>query len=189
MISRRALVVLAASAGAAGCYQPELQNCAVACTASAVECAPGWVCSHGRCGPDLESCSPDAPVDSPETADASKIDASKIDAPPAAVDARVVDAPPGFANLTLVVKGKGIISGVDGRDCKNPDHRANLTCDLVVANDTMLTLEAQPNDCLDRWAGGCTTTSGALCMLTVPAAGATVIAQFKPGNGCKLPGE
>lgn len=164
---------------AAGCYAPELRDCAVSCTAAA-DCAPGQVCgADAWCAePSIAGqCSALSLVDAGASGDA------PADAALPRVDAFVPpsDAPPAYA-LTIKIGGRGRVL-VDGLgQC---DHSApGQTCSFPVALGVELVLTAipLPDTQFDKWSGGPCAGQDETCQLIPILLTTFVEAKFRNGS-------
>jgi hypothetical protein len=149
----RLIMLLVTAALAAGCYDPELRDCAVTCH-GAGDCAGGQVCgADGFCAaPDVAGTCRSARAEPPDAA---------------------------LAQLHVTVQGAGEIADISGtftctKDCTYA--RAPGTTVTLVATGL------DDHD-LDRWTAGCSTQGAqaqdATCTITIAAPITTVGAKFK----------
>lgn len=179
LAGRRAAWVsmLAALAGAAGCYSPSLADCTVSCSGPS-ECASGQVCgTDGLCAaPEIAGrCAvpPDAALDAGVVVDAPiamMIDAAMPDAPPL----------PAMVRLRVQIVGKGRVV-VDGRGtCSASMGPGGGDCAFDVARGVAQTVRATPVQ-IDQWFLSWTSPTcrgqSATCTFT-PTGETLVVAQF-----------
>lgn len=123
---------LAALAALAGCYDPSLPDCTVACT-NGDECGPGQVCGDdGLCA-------------APDVADA-------CDERPTP-DGR----PPDPVTLRIVIERRGRVEVVSPEASCESDERDGETCSVTLPAPREITLRAiQTDEPFERWSGlGC----------------------------------
>lgn len=166
-------VALAAIALGAGCYQPEVADCVVACSAGD-RCAEGQICgADGWCAaPEVAG----GCVEGVASDDARGPDAPAADAAPRAPDAarERPDATPPPVELRVVISGRGRVVG-PGIDCST-NHQGGTCAYLVPAGAAIevAAVEVHHHWRFDGWTAGCAGASPA-CTVVAPA---TVAADF-----------
>lgn len=175
---------------AAGCYEPNLADCALTCESNS-DCFGGQVCSAQRlCAGTAVSCGQQPGGDAGVDQDAAfRVDAAHpVDAPPQVdaprqVDARTPtdDAPPDAApmvTLHLHDDGKGRITTNLGFTCDSADPQ-NGDCLVVVVAGVAVTLAAtgEANEVFQSWSGPACVGQSATCTFT-PLVATDVHAKF-----------
>lgn len=160
-------VACAAAVGLA-CYEPELRDCTLTCSAAS-DCADGQVC-----GPDHFCASPElAGSCAARSRDAGVVD-TKPDGPP---------APPGHVPLAIEIDGKGQIT-VHGIGTCRESGPQNGSCLFLVPRATPITADAMPDGGwrFERWTTEtCAGVSIHTCTFT-PSMATTLGAKFKKGH-------
>ena len=139
----------------AGCYEPELRDCAVTCS-STDECGDGHVCAEGVCRAPNATCEPEPGPGMPE---------------------------PREVAIRVVVEGeRGMVVVEDVGTCRleeDDDDRRSTACDWRVITGTQLVVEAhslgQP---FERWTSSTCAGQDASCSVVVDAA-LEIKARFK----------
>ena len=177
-MTRAALVAVVALAG---CYQPEVRDCTIACS-FATDCVDGQ-----QCGSDGWCAAPDVAGSCDERRDAP--DAMRADAePPIEIDASVPDAadpdgmPDVVVKLKLIVEGRGKVTVSPlGEDCYGVNN-GSMTCEYMLgfgSTQHMVPLEEGGGS---QWVGWTTSNCSAQvgeCTLMFTAAETLVVAKFQ----------
>ena len=184
------LVAAAVAAMAlAGCYDPALRDCTVACVAIH-DCADGQSCSAGMCaGPGVtcavQSVDSDGGVAAPADADGAPGDAPAVahDAPATPPDAAAQDT------LRVLIAGKGqvVVDGVG--TCTSSDNTQGDAqgdaqggdCTYQVPAGVQVTAHAQATDNghpFDKWTDAICKTQPGTCVFT-PLPLTAITAHFK----------
>jgi hypothetical protein len=156
----------------AGCYEPELRDCTIACNAAS-DCADGQVC-----GPDqlcVAAEHADRCAEMPSTAGSDSRDAGVSDA--------MLDAMPDAAThaaLEITIEGKGRVNVLGHGYCDSaPPHDG--MCTIVVPINVIRTIgaDAHPDWRFDSWTTSvCAATSINTCTFT-PKGPTPVGVKFK----------
>ena len=137
----------------AGCYEPELRDCAVACS-STDECADGHVCAEGLCRAPNATCEPGPGGGMPE---------------------------PREVLIRVVVDGEGMIVIPDVGTCRfdDSDARDSTACDWRVIAGTQIVVEAHSlGEPFDGWTSSTCAGQDASCSVVVNTA-VEIKAKFK----------
>lgn len=154
----RAWLAAAALALVAGCYDPDLRDCAVACT-NGDECGPGQVC-----GDDGLCASPDV--------------AGTCDQPPGA-DARPPDAPPAVT-LRLEIERKGRLVVEDPASTCESDENGGTSCTVALPSPQWVDVDAIATDePFERWTTSNCTGSQPTCRVFAGPGTTTIGARFE----------
>lgn len=185
------LKTFAVAVALAGCYSPDLRDCAVFCSAE-TDCGPGQVCGSdgmcaapavaGQCGQMIQP-HDGAPGDAAvPPGDGPRLDAFVPPPPDAFVPPPDAFIPPPdaqmFVNLVVVIKDKGRVdvAGIGSCTDMSPMH----TCTFSVPAGIPRTLHAVPGEdrVFDKWEAGVCIGSNPTCVFT-PTAPSLATAKFK----------
>jgi hypothetical protein len=179
LIERSAIV--AALAGVAACYSPELPECVHAC-ATPDDCAPDQTCGSDRlcASPDIaghcDQLGADAPTTPRPDANDDEADAGRLDARPHP------DAEEDVAILRIDIDGRGKVKlGPPlGGDCHSDD-ASGAVCARPVVSGTDITLTSEDGH---GWSfvsyTHCSPATAPTCVVTVGPGTTTVTATFEP---------
>jgi hypothetical protein len=178
LVMRAALVVVVALAG---CYQPEVRDCTIACS-FATDCADGQKCgSDGWCAapPVAGTCD-----ERRENPDAMPIDAE----PPIEIDASAPDAQPDampdvVVKLTVIVEGRGKVRiSPLGEDCIGMNNTSVECGPFLLGFESVQHLVPLQEGGGSEWVGWTTDNCSAFpneCTLTLTAAETLVVGKFQ----------
>lgn len=158
---------------AAGCYEPELRDCTIACSAE-TDCASGQVCgTDGMCAaPDVAGrC-----AERPAMIDAGVIVDGAKPLPDARPDATPLPDAPTQGKLTVNIEGRGRVTVMGIGTC-------NDNCTYTVPLTTSLTAQADPlaEWRFEKWTQGPCAGQLATCNFSSTIA-VTISAKFKKDN-------
>jgi hypothetical protein len=150
----------------AGCYSPDVRECALACETSA-DCAADQVCSSAKmCASPSVACGSDGEV----------VDAGIVRDAPAKHDA-AIDAPPvPMVTITVMTMGMGTIT-LDGTACSMP------MCTIDVPKGVLATAVAtgQGDQTFQSWTSMTCMQQPATCTF-IPTAATNIAAMFMKKN-------
>lgn len=162
-------------AALAGCYSPELRDCAVACE-SLGDCGPNQVCGSDRWCASPELAGRCLSLTMPDAAPGT--DGAPVVSPDASVDA-APDAPSTTQLIVEIAGAHGVVTtaGVGSCDDTAPGRMCSFT--VLTGMPLSLTAMGTGGDYFDKWTSAACNGQDENCMLTPTTPTMTVTAKFR----------